>query len=51
MTTMISYGNDWTVFFTRPISGAIMLLAIATLVYPLLRWLLRVRRLARSSST
>ena len=24
MTTMISFSNDWTVFFTRPISGAIM---------------------------
>jgi putative tricarboxylic transport membrane protein len=34
MTTMISYDNDWTVFFTRPVSGAVMLVAILTLVYP-----------------
>lgn len=39
MTTMISFGNDWTVFFTRPISGTIMALAILSLVYPLLRHL------------
>ncbi len=49
MTTMISYDNDWTVFFTRPISGAIMLLAIATLVYPLVRWVRRLRRAARGA--
>lgn len=28
MTTMISSGNDWTVFFTRPISGALMVILI-----------------------
>jgi putative tricarboxylic transport membrane protein len=44
MTTMISYDNDWTVFFTRPISGPIMALAVLTLVVPLLRHLLRRRR-------
>jgi putative tricarboxylic transport membrane protein len=37
MTTMISYGNDWTVFFTRPISGPIMVIAALTLLYPALR--------------
>jgi len=37
MTTMISYGNDWTVFFTRPISGPIMTLALLTLLYPIFR--------------
>jgi putative tricarboxylic transport membrane protein len=37
MTTMISFGNDWTVFFTRPISGTIMAIAIATLLLPLYR--------------
>jgi putative tricarboxylic transport membrane protein len=37
MTTMISFDNDWTVFFTRPISGPIMVLAIATIAYPLWR--------------
>ena len=37
MTTMISYGNDWTVFFTRPVSGPIMAFALLTLVYPIFR--------------
>lgn len=37
MTTMISYGNDWTVFFTRPVSGVIMTVAILTLAYPAFR--------------
>ncbi|MBI2509142.1 MAG: tripartite tricarboxylate transporter permease [Betaproteobacteria bacterium] len=37
MTTMISFNNDWTVFFTRPISGPIMAVAILTLLYPVIR--------------
>lgn len=37
MTTMISFSNDWTVFFSRPISGPIMALAILTLIYPVFR--------------
>lgn len=40
MTTMISYSNDWTVFFTRPISGTVMVISFAglffTLLYPVL---------------
>jgi putative tricarboxylic transport membrane protein len=43
MTSMISYNNDWTIFFTRPVSGIIMVLSILTLCFPLLR-LLRSRR-------
>ncbi|HEX6319282.1 MAG TPA: tripartite tricarboxylate transporter permease, partial [Burkholderiales bacterium] len=39
MTTMISFGNDWTVFFTRPISGTIMAIALLTIVYPVFRQL------------
>jgi putative tricarboxylic transport membrane protein len=35
MTTMISFGNDWTVFFTRPASGAIMAFNVLTLAYTL----------------
>jgi putative tricarboxylic transport membrane protein len=35
MTTMVSFDNDWTVFFTRPISGAVMALAVAGLLWPL----------------
>lgn len=34
MNAMISHGNDWTVFFTRPISGSIMLLTALTLALP-----------------
>jgi len=43
MTSMIAYQNDWTVFFTRPISGTVMVLAIAAFGYSLLR-MLRERR-------
>lgn len=46
MTTMISFGNDWTVFFTRPISGSIMALGILTLLLPILTSLRRRSRLA-----
>jgi putative tricarboxylic transport membrane protein len=41
MTTMISFNNDWTVFFTRPVSGLIMVLGIITLVYPVVRHMRR----------
>jgi putative tricarboxylic transport membrane protein len=34
MNTMISFGNDWTVFFTRPISGTVMALVVVTLALP-----------------
>jgi putative tricarboxylic transport membrane protein len=44
MTTMISYGNDWTVFFTRPISGPIMSIALLTLLYPVFRQMRQQRR-------
>ncbi len=37
MTTMISYHNDWTVFFTRPVSGVAMLFSILALLLPLWR--------------
>ncbi|MFY9294811.1 MAG: tripartite tricarboxylate transporter permease [Methylorubrum rhodinum] len=43
MNAMISYSNDWTVFFTRPISGTIMALTLLTLALPLVG-LLRERR-------
>jgi putative tricarboxylic transport membrane protein len=35
MNTMISFGNDWTIFFTRPISGTVMALVIVTLLVPI----------------
>ena len=37
MTTMLSFNNDWTVFFTRPISGAILALSAAGLLWPVIR--------------
>ena len=40
MTTMVSFNNDWTVFFTRPISGTIMALALLGLAWPVARALL-----------
>lgn len=45
MTAMISFDNDWTVFFTRPISGPIMAAALITLLYPIYR---RARERARA---
>jgi putative tricarboxylic transport membrane protein len=45
MNSMISFGNDWTIYFTRPISGTIMALTVVVLVFPLYGvW--RARRLA-----
>jgi putative tricarboxylic transport membrane protein len=35
MNSMISFGNDWTVFFTRPISGTIMAIVILILLLPI----------------
>jgi putative tricarboxylic transport membrane protein len=37
LTTMIGAQNDWTVFFTRPVSLALMLLSAATVAIPLYR--------------
>jgi len=45
LTTMISYRNDWTVFFTRPVSASAMALTALALLYPLYRRF-RVRRRA-----
>ena len=47
MTTMISFGNDWTVFFTRPVSGAVMALALIALAFPLLRQLFPRRTISQ----
>lgn len=35
MNSMISFSNDWTVFFTRPIAGTVMALAGLTLLLPI----------------
>jgi putative tricarboxylic transport membrane protein len=45
MNSMISFSNDWTIYFTRPISGTIMALTVAVLVFPLYG-LWRAKRLA-----
>ena len=37
MNSMISFGNDWTVFFTRPIAGTIMFFTVAMLMLPFLQ--------------
>jgi putative tricarboxylic transport membrane protein len=47
MTTMVSFDNDWTVLFTRPISGGVMLLALLSLAIPGYRALRQMRREAR----
>jgi putative tricarboxylic transport membrane protein len=45
MNTMISFSNDWTVFFTRPISGTIVVCTTIVLLLPFLQRLLRSRLL------
>jgi putative tricarboxylic transport membrane protein len=47
MTSMLSYQNDWTIFFTRPIAGTVMLLATVSLIYPLIRHVRQQRKQAR----
>ncbi|MCL4185830.1 MAG: tripartite tricarboxylate transporter permease, partial [Burkholderiaceae bacterium] len=37
MTMMVSFDNDWTILFRRPISAPIMVLAIVGLLWPILR--------------
>jgi len=44
MTTMISFDNDWTVFFTRPISATVLAIAFLGLIYPILRAAMHKRR-------
>jgi putative tricarboxylic transport membrane protein len=44
MTTMVSFNNDWTVFFTRPVSGILMVMACIALIYPLVRHHFQRRR-------
>jgi len=37
MTSMIAYKNDWAIFFTRPISGVVMVMTLIALGFPLVR--------------
>jgi putative tricarboxylic transport membrane protein len=39
LTTMIGAGNDFTIFFTRPVSGCLMVISIGLLLMPFLRGL------------
>ena len=41
LTTMIGCGNDWTIFFCRPVSGSLMIISIGLLLMPFLRGLLK----------
>jgi putative tricarboxylic transport membrane protein len=36
-TTMISFQNDWTIFFRRPISGTLMAVTIIALIVPMFK--------------
>ncbi|HZP76040.1 MAG TPA: tripartite tricarboxylate transporter permease [Pseudolabrys sp.] len=49
MRSMISSNNDWTVFFTGPISGPLMIGSFLALCYPLLQELLKARRRAQAN--
>lgn len=52
MTTMISFSNDWTVFFTRPVSGSIMAFVGLALIFPLASgWIGRRKARAESLET
>lgn len=50
MQTMISYHNDWTVFFRERLSGTLIVVALAALFYPLVRHLVVQRRQARAAA-
>ncbi len=49
MTTMISFSNDWTIFFTRPVSGAIMAMVGLALVFPFVSEWMAARKQSRRS--
>jgi TctA family transporter len=36
---MIGAGNDFTIFFTRPVSGCLMVISVGLLLMPFLRGL------------
>jgi putative tricarboxylic transport membrane protein len=46
MNSMISFGNDWTVFFRRPISGTVMVFTIFMLLLPFIQQWRAKRRVA-----
>ncbi|MGE5739981.1 MAG: tripartite tricarboxylate transporter permease, partial [Betaproteobacteria bacterium] len=50
LTSMISYRNDWTIFFTRPVSASVMALTALALLYPAYRRWRRDRRAPLAAS-
>jgi len=51
MNAMISFGNDWTVFFTRPIAATIMACTAVTLLLPIISNLRARRSVPRNPAT
>jgi putative tricarboxylic transport membrane protein len=47
MTLMVSFDNDWTILFRRPISGVVMGMALIGLFWPIVRAIRQRRRDAR----
>ena len=47
MQSMLSFDNDWTIFFRSPISGTLMALAGLALIYPLAKQYIENRRQPR----
>lgn len=45
MTTMISFQNDWTIFFRRPISGIVIVVAVIALFLPMMQKYRAFRRI------
>jgi putative tricarboxylic transport membrane protein len=50
MTTMVSFDNDWTVFFRRPISATILALSLLGLAWPVIRVMLANRKAAHGQT-
>jgi putative tricarboxylic transport membrane protein len=50
LTSMVSSGNDPSVFVTRPISATLLALSVLLIVWPLLRTLRRKRMLSGERS-
>ena len=46
LTSMIGCGNDWTIFFCRPVSGSLMVISIGLLIMPFIRNLIQKGRKA-----
>lgn len=47
---MITFHNDWTIFFRQPMSAALMVLAIVSLMLPAIKSGLEKLRTSRTTS-